>query len=104
MSIAKALWEVQTNHCLLAINRDEIDDSLVLLESFTSLVDAELARGLLDVHGIPTHLENEHVVTANWGWSNAVGGVRLMVPACRLDEARQVLDAAPLAEDEALPD
>ncbi|MET4694768.1 hypothetical protein [Endozoicomonas lisbonensis] len=33
--------------------------------------DARLAKGLLDGHGIPAFVFDEHLITMNWLYSNA---------------------------------
>ena len=54
--------------------------SLVAIESFTSPWEAHIARGRLEAEGIPASVIGEHHVGAYWPMSQALGGVRLMVP------------------------
>jgi hypothetical protein len=67
------------------------DEELVPIETFTFPDDAKLARALLESANIPNYLENEHTLAANWMWTNALGGLRLMVPARFLEDALEVL-------------
>jgi hypothetical protein len=66
---------------------------LVVVRTFTNVPDAHVARSALDAAGIPTQLADENFVAANWLYSNAVGGVKLLVPSDRLDEASALLQA-----------
>jgi Putative prokaryotic signal transducing protein len=62
--------------------------------SFTFPDEAKLARALLQSANIPNYLENEHTLAANWMWTNALGGLRLLVPARFLEDAREVLGSS----------
>jgi hypothetical protein len=57
------------------------------------LQEAQLAQGKLGSEGIAAFLDNEFTVGVIWTYSNALGGVRLMVPEGRVDEARAILAA-----------
>jgi len=70
------------------------DEELVLVDTFVFPDDAKLARALLESAEIPNYLENEHTLSANWTWTNALGGLRLMVPAKFLEDAREVLKSS----------
>ncbi|MDH3229120.1 MAG: DUF2007 domain-containing protein [Alphaproteobacteria bacterium] len=65
---------------------------LVLLGSFASLAEAQVARATLDAHGIPSFLFDENL-HGNLFPSVALFGARLMVPEDRLEEAALLLDA-----------
>ncbi len=64
---------------------------LVVVNSYINMLDAHIARGLLESEGIPATLHSEHHVSAFWPLANALGGVRLQVPEHRAEEARDVL-------------
>jgi hypothetical protein len=70
---------------------------LIVVRTFTNVADAHVARSALDAAGIPTHLADDHVIAAYWLYSNAVGGVKLLVPSDRLNEASALLEA--ISED-----
>ncbi|MBX3702176.1 MAG: DUF2007 domain-containing protein [Steroidobacteraceae bacterium] len=63
----------------------------VFIDSFTSPLDAHVARGLLESEGIPALLHSEHHVWSNWPLSQALGGVRLQVPEEYARTARDLL-------------
>ena len=64
---------------------------LVTVERFTNPLEAHIARGLLESEGIPASLGSEHHVWASWPISQALGGVRLQVPAEYVARSRDVL-------------
>lgn len=66
-------------------------EEFVTVRSFRDLPDAIVARSMLEMAEIPCALRDEHTVGMNWQWSNAVGGVRLQVPAASLEAAEAVL-------------
>jgi hypothetical protein len=74
------------------LERTEITLSgLVTVETFTNQVEAHISKGLLESEGIPASLGSEHHVWASWHFSQALGGVRLQVPAELAVQARDVL-------------
>lgn len=81
----------------------EVPD-LLLVRTFVSVTDAHVARSVLDAAGIPTHLADDNIVAAVWTYSNAVGGVKLLAPADRWEEASVLLDTPPQHPGEAHDD
>ncbi|MGZ8288170.1 MAG: putative signal transducing protein [Telluria sp.] len=55
--------------------------------------DAYLVQGCLVASGIPAVVADANHVQADLLMAPALGGVRILVPASWLDEARRVLDA-----------
>ncbi|HEY0488456.1 MAG TPA: DUF2007 domain-containing protein [Telluria sp.] len=55
--------------------------------------DAYVIQGCLVAAGIPAVVADANHVQADLLMSPALGGVRILVPASHLDEARRVLDA-----------
>jgi hypothetical protein len=78
------------------------DTQLVTLERYLDLIEARIVAGRLEAAGIPVHLLGIHHASANSLAVVALGGVRLQVPANRLDDAKQILaeDVALDAEDD----
>lgn len=66
-------------------------DNCRILISFTYPHEAHLAKGYLDSNGIETFIENEFTVQANNFWSNAVGGVKLLVQESDYEQGLLVL-------------
>jgi pimeloyl-ACP methyl ester carboxylesterase len=72
---------------------------------FTYPREANRARQFLRAARIPCYLENEHIIGLHWLLSNALGGLRLMVPAAYFDQARELLaQAMPAEAAAALPE
>jgi hypothetical protein len=63
----------------------------VTISRFLDPVEAQIVAGRLEASGIPVHLLGIHHVSANSMLAVALGGVRLQVPATRLEEARRLL-------------
>lgn len=61
------------------------------IASFTSPWDAHIAKGRLEVEGIPVFIAHEHHVWAGWIYSQALGGVKLQVPMSRMAEAERIV-------------
>lgn len=64
---------------------------LVTIDTYMNPLEAHIARGLLESEGIPATLGSEHHVWASWHFAQALGGVRLQVPAEFAHRARDVL-------------
>jgi hypothetical protein len=78
---------------------------LVPIRTFWNLLEAQLAKGLLESAGIEAFLFDDNMVRLDWFNANALGGVKLRVDADQVDEANRVLeenvaaDADPDVED-----
>ena len=64
---------------------------LVTVASYWDPMEAQIARLRLAHEEIPAFLEKEFTVLTAWHFTNAIGGIRLNVPAPRYDEARSIL-------------
>jgi hypothetical protein len=72
---------------------------LVTVRAFATVIDAQVACAVLQSAGLGASLRDEHVVSMYWLFSNAVGGVKLQVPADQVDVAQDLLDPpAPVGE------
>jgi hypothetical protein len=66
--------------------------SWIVVETFAQVYEAEIAKAILESSGIPAQVMGEHVGVFGPGWAGmAIRGVRLMVPAAALEDAREVL-------------
>ncbi len=74
---------------------------LVTIRQFRDVPNAYLAKGLLDSAGIEAFLFDANIVSADWFYSNAVGGVKLRVREEDAAEALELLDAGPEETPEA---
>ncbi len=73
-----------------------------IVATFDNPVAAEMAKNLLESHGLLAMLADEETVAIAWQLSSAVGGIKLLVPAASLGRAEYLLDhkAAPPVSDE----
>jgi hypothetical protein len=71
----------------------------VVLRAFSTVFEARLAQSVLEAAGIETELRDENLVGAQWLYSNAVGGVKLLVPGPRVAEALSLLQTPAHAID-----
>jgi hypothetical protein len=78
-------------------------ETLVLARRFPYLYQAELAQAVLRHYGIESILFDTNMLAAT-SYSQALGGVRLMIPAEYLEKSLAILDdidnSAPTAVDE----
>jgi len=56
------------------------------------LPDALLAQGSLDSAQIQSHLVDDNTVRMDWLWSNAIGGIKLIVDSQDVDAANEILN------------
>ncbi len=65
--------------------------SLKTVARYSFPYEAQIAWAKLDSAGIPAFIADQHTINAQWLYSDALGGVRLQVPASLLAEAHSVL-------------
>ncbi len=91
------------------MNETNVSD-WVVVDNFIDVIHADIVRGRLEAEGIPAILGNRHLATADWLYSQAMGGVQIMVPLEQILEAREIIaqiDAGEFAdvhEELKLPD
>jgi len=66
-------------------------EDLEFIATFDNPLLANIAKGRLEAEGISAFLHNERFVEMNWQWSNAVGGIGLLVPTVDAQRARSIL-------------
>src|SRR4051812_46895504 len=72
--------------------------ALVAISQYQNLYEALLAKGKIESAGIDCRLADDNLVRMDWFYSNAVGGVKLLVAEGELAEAQAVLNA-PMPEE-----
>jgi len=65
--------------------------SLVTVAAYREPHGAHIARATLEAEGIPAFVSGENLVGVNWLWSQALGGVRVRVPAELAERAVAIL-------------
>jgi DNA-directed RNA polymerase subunit RPC12/RpoP len=63
----------------------------VFLESFDNYIDAHIVFGRLEEEGIRCWLKDENTATVTPFFSNAIGGIKLMVDKQQLEQAKELL-------------
>ncbi len=73
-------------------------EDLVTVATFSYPIEAYLAKTKLDWEEIPCFVADDRLITWNWLYSRAIGGVRLQVKSGDWETALDVLEAPPLNE------
>lgn len=63
---------------------------MIVVARFSFPHEAHIARASLDSVGIESYIADEHTVNTQWLYSNAIGGVRLMVAESDAEDAKQI--------------
>lgn len=71
-----------------------MSNKLITVASCSEPIEGHLLRTRLEAEGIRCFVADEHTVSANWFYSNAIGGVKLQVCESDLDNAREILISA----------
>ena len=61
------------------------------IQTFGNYIDAHILMGRMQEEGIECWLKDENTVTVNPIWTNAVGGIKLMVAESQAEAAMQIL-------------
>lgn len=77
-------------------------NALVTIATYSFPHEAHLAISRLDAVGIPAYIADEHTITMQWLYSNALGGVKVQVAAEFVEQAKAILqeDLSYLLEEE----
>jgi hypothetical protein len=72
-----------------------MSDKLVTVRTFQVLMEAEMARMVLEGEGVQAFLSDTGIVNFNWFLSNAVGYIKLQVPELQAQRAVELLQQIP---------
>lgn len=64
----------------------------VVVASYSFPHEAQIAKASLESAGIPAILSDEHTINMQWLYSNALGGVKLLVPPKFFEDAKNILE------------
>lgn len=64
---------------------------LVTISRYSMPYEAHIAKSRLDSEGIPAFIADEHTISMQWLYSNALGGVKLQVPESYAETALDIL-------------
>ena len=71
---------------------NEHDDAeLVTIRNYAYLHEALIAREMLQAEGIPALVPDEHTISMDWLYRNAIGGIRLQVRGADVERANEIL-------------
>lgn len=68
-----------------------LDKNLITLQQFSQPTKAYIIKGKLEFEGIECFIADEHLVTLNWLYSNALGGIKLQIRKTDIEKAKEVL-------------
>jgi predicted RNA-binding Zn-ribbon protein involved in translation (DUF1610 family) len=74
--------------------------AFIPLQVFTNYIDANILLGRLQEEGINCWLKDENTVTINPIWTQAVGGIKLMVAGAQAERAKDILSSIKLVKEE----
>jgi hypothetical protein len=74
------------------------ESELIVVRAFSQPHEAHLACSALQAAGLEATVADVNIVSADWLYSNAVGGVKLLVRAEDASTAREVLDTPAAVE------
>lgn len=76
------------------VNPDTGGEELITVANFSHPTEADPVVAWLESEGIECFLTNEHTVTMNWLYSNAIGGVGVQVKAADAEQVNEILQVA----------
>lgn len=68
---------------------------MITVASFSKPEEAHLLRMRLEAGGVPAFVLDENMVQMDWMFSNAIGGVRVVIEDGDAGAAREILSAPP---------
>ena len=68
-------------------------EELITIANFSHPTEADPVVAWLESEGIECFVTNEHTITMNWLYSNAIGGVGVRVKAAEVERANEILRA-----------
>ena len=75
------------------VNPDMGEEGLITIANFSHPTEADPVVAWLESEGIECFVTNEHTITMNWLYSNAIGGVGVRVKAADVERANEILQA-----------
>jgi hypothetical protein len=77
------------------IDEDVLTGNPVVLRTYRDMPAAYVDKSVLDAAGIRCFLQDANIVRMDWLWSNAMGGIKLVVNEADAEDAKSILDANP---------
>ncbi len=76
-----------------ALNSNTGEEELITIANFSHPTEADPVVAWLESEGIECFVANEHTITMNWLYSNAIGGVGVQVRTADVERADEILQA-----------
>lgn len=73
--------------------RPDDEEGLATLVTFSTLAEAQVAKGMLEAAGVESWIADSETASAAWQMTPAMGGIRLQVARDEIERARAVFDA-----------
>ena len=73
------------------LNSGSAGDDLITVATFSHPTEADPVVAWLESEGIECFLTNEHTISMNWLYSNAIGGVGVRLRAADVERANEIL-------------
>ncbi len=70
-------------------------EALLTIGAYSTWFEAHLIKSELEAFDLHPIVVDAHTVNMNWLWSNAIGGVKVQIPASEAEEARRILELDP---------
>jgi len=77
-----------------------MSEKLVTVAVYGSPYEAGMAKSELEACGVPVFVADEFTISANPLYSNALGGIKVQVPASYAEEAHRIISAQVPSEEE----
>ncbi len=71
-----------------------MEPSLKIIATYSMPYQAHLAKSRLEAEGISAFIRDEHLISIDWLYSPALGGVKLEVPEDQWEEANKILETS----------
>ncbi len=75
----------------LCVFYNEMKLKMKTIAAYRDTYEAYLVKGQLEGEGIPAIVADENLVSINWMYSYAIGGVKVKVPENVIDRAQEIL-------------
>lgn len=72
-------------------------NDFVTIATYDEYLSANFDKEKLEEQGINCYLADENTVTIQWVLKNALGGIKLRVPAQQTEQALRILNEVPIA-------
>lgn len=68
---------------------------MLTLGAYSTWFEANLVSSELEAFDLHPTLVDAQTINMNWLWSNALGGIKVQIPASEVEQARQILESRP---------